>query len=243
MLLGAKRKRECVPCFPDGMSLEIPVSEEDAARPPTLPQEGELDMTLMSGDELSSDDDNDDDTEEEDDDDDPPDEPPDEPPDYEEDAEDAAAAAAAAPPCVCCALAGSEVMRALDNVADRLAGRASERSIVGAQLDIYNRRMAPLRAEGRPVRPLTRKMLRRHYRAHRVSVMRTVAEEIRVFDCMQRTLRRTMCDVDPDNQKLVSSRNAQLLFRASKAKLDLVKFYTTLEKQRRENEANAPATK
>jgi hypothetical protein len=73
--------------------------------------------------------------------------------------------------------------------------------------------------------------------------MRTVAEEIRVFDCMQRTLRRTMCDVDPDNQKLVSSRNAQLLFRASKAKLDLVKFYTTLEKQRRENEANAPATK
>ena len=205
-------------------------------------------MTLMSGDDLSSDEDTDEDE-------DSADEPADELPDYEqmedqaeqaEQAEQAgqrrqagqAGQAGQGERCVCCELAGSEVMRALDAVADRLAGRAGERHIIDAQLSIYNRRMTPLRAEGRPVLPLTRKMLRKHYRTHRVSVMRSVAEEIRVFDLMQRTLRRTMCDVDPDNQKLVSSRNAQLLFRASKAKLDLIKFYTTLEKQRRENEAN-----
>ena len=212
-----KRKRECIPCFPD--DTEDPV-------PAAAPDPEEVEMTLMSGDELSSDEDEQTEEEEES----------DGLPDYE-DMEHGDAANGAR--CVCCELAGSEVMRALDLVADRLAGRAGERHIIDAQLGIYNQRMAPLRAEGRHVLPLTRKMLRKHYRTHRVSVMRSVAEEIRVFDLMQRTLRRTMCDVDPDNQKLVSSRNAQLLFRASKAKLDLIKFYTTLEKQRHENEANA----
>jgi hypothetical protein len=236
-----KRKRESVFRFPN-----VAVSDDDNTSTFPLPaptEQGELDMTLMSGDDLSSDEDTDKD---EDSADEPADEPADELPDYEqmeEQAEQAgqrgqAGQAGQGERCVCCELAGSEVMRALDAVADRLAGRAGERHIIDAQLGIYNRRMTPLRAEGRPVLPLTRKMLRKHYRTHRVSVMRSVAEEIRVFDLMQRTLRRTMCDVDPDNQKLVSSRNAQLLFRASKAKLDLIKFYTTLEKQRRENEAN-----
>ena len=43
---------------------------------------------------------------------------------------------------------------------------------------------------------LTREILLRHYRTHRVSIMRSVAEEIRVFELMERTLRRTgLCDL------------------------------------------------
>ena len=128
----------------------------------------------------------------------------------------------------------------MNQVADRLAGRAGDAYITQMQLDIYNRRMAPLRAEGRPVRELTRKMLLRHYRTHRVSVMRSVAEEIRVFDLMGRTLRRTgLCDVDADGRVVLTRSATHDMTRLSKQKMDLMKFYVTLSKARREEEANA----
>ena len=143
-------------------------------------------------------------------------------------------------PCPCCELATSEVVRAMDSVADTLAGRAGDGHITKMQLEIYNRRMAPLVREGRDVPRLTRKILLRHYRTHRVSIMRSVAEEIRVFELMERTLRRTgLCDVDEDGRRVLVKSGAQEMNRLSKSKLDLLKFYATLEKQRREDEANA----
>lgn len=143
-------------------------------------------------------------------------------------------------PCPCCELATSEVVRAMDSVADTLAGRAGDGHITKMQLEIYNRRMAPLRREGRDVPQLTREMLLRHYRTHRVSIMRSVAEEIRVFELMERTLRRTgLCDLDADGRRVLVKSGAQEMNRLSKSKLDLLKFYATLEKQRREDEANA----
>lgn len=143
-------------------------------------------------------------------------------------------------PCPCCELATSEVVRAMDSVADTLAGRAGDGHITKMQLEIYNRRMAPLRREGRDVPRLTRDMLLRHYRTHRVSIMRSVAEEIRVFELMERTLRRTgLCDLDADGRRVLMKSGAQEMNRLSKSKLDLLKFYATLEKQRREDEANA----
>lgn len=142
--------------------------------------------------------------------------------------------------CPCCELATSEVVRAMDSVADTLAGRAGDGHITKMQLEIYNRRMAPLRREGRDVADLTREMLLRHYRTHRVSIMRSVAEEIRVFELMERTLRRTgLCDMDADGRRVLVKSGAQEMNRLSKSKLDLLKFYATLEKQRREDEANA----
>jgi hypothetical protein len=142
--------------------------------------------------------------------------------------------------CPCCELATSEVVRAMNSVADTLAGRAGDGHITKMQLEIYDRRMAPLRREGRQVPLLTREMLLRHYRTHRVSIMRSVAEEIRVFELMERTLRRTgLCDVDADGRRVLVKSGAQEMNRLSKSKLDLLKFYSTLEKQRREDEANA----
>ena len=132
----------------------------------------------------------------------------------------------------------------MDAVADRLSGRAGDTHITNMQLAIYQKRMGPLRAEGRPVRELTRAMLLRHYRTHRVSIMRTVAEEIRVFELMGRTLRRTgLCDLDADGRKVLLRSGAQEYNKMSKSKLDLLKFYSQLEKQRREDEANAGAPK
>ena len=142
--------------------------------------------------------------------------------------------------CPCCELATSEVVRAMDSVADTLAGRAGDGHITRMQLEIYNRRMAPLRREGRDVPVLTREILLKHYRTHRVSVLRSVAEEIRVFELMERTLRRTgLCDLDADGRRVLVKSGAQEMNRLSKSKLDLLKFYATLEKQRREDEANA----
>ena len=142
--------------------------------------------------------------------------------------------------CVCCDLATSEVVKKMNMVQDSLAGRAGDGHITDMQLAIYDKRMAPLRAEGRDVPKLTRAMLTKHYRTHRVSIMRSVAEEIRIFELMERTLRRTgLCDMDADGRKVLVRGGAQEMNRLSKSKLDLLKFYATLEKQRREDEANA----
>lgn len=160
--------------------------------------------------------------------------------DEEDDLEEPQSASGHDDPCPCCELATSEVVRAMDSVADTLAGRAGDGHITKMQLEIYNRRMAPLRREGRDVPQLTREMLLRHYRTHRVSIMRSVAEEIRVFELMERTLRRTgLCDLDADGRRVLVKSGAQEMNRLSKSKLDLLKFYATLEKQRREDEANA----
>ena len=160
--------------------------------------------------------------------------------DEEDDLEEPQSASGHDDPCPCCELATSEVVRAMDSVADTLAGRAGDGHITKMQLEIYNRRMAPLRREGRDVPQLTREILLRHYRTHRVSIMRSVAEEIRVFELMERTLRRTgLCDLDADGRRVLVKSGAQEMNRLSKSKLDLLKFYATLEKQRREDEANA----
>lgn len=160
--------------------------------------------------------------------------------DEEDDAEEEREDGGRTDHCPCCELATSEVVRAMDSVADTLAGRAGDGHITKMQLEIYNRRMAPLRREGRDVPDLTREMLLRHYRTHRVSIMRSVAEEIRVFELMERTLRRTgLCDMDADGRRVLVKSGAQEMNRLSKSKLDLLKFYATLEKQRREDEANA----
>ena len=156
---------------------------------------------------------------------------------FEEETEEASSETAS---CPCCELATSEVVRAMDQVADSLAGRAGDEHITRMQLEIYNRRMAPLVREGRSVPTLTRTMLLKHYRCHRVSVMRSVAEEIRVYELMERTLRRTgLCDMDADGKIILLSSGATNWNRLSKSKLDLLKFYSSLEKQRKEDEANS----
>ena len=48
-----------------------------------------------------------------------------------------------------------------------------------------------------------------------------------------------LCDVDADGRRVLVKSGAQEMNRLSKSKLDLLKFYATLEKQRREDEANA----
>lgn len=182
-------------------------------------QEEEAQTFMLPGDELSSEDEED---------------------DLEEDAPNHNDDAVQIAQCPCCELATSEVVRAMDSVADTLAGRAGDGHITRMQLEIYNRRMAPLRREGRDVPEMTRSILLKHYRTHRVSVMRSVAEEIRVFELMERTLRRTgLCDIDADGRRVLVKTGAQEMNRLSKSKLDLLKFYATLEKQRREEEANS----
>ena len=46
-------------------------------------------------------------------------------------------------------------------------------------------------------------------------------------------------DMDADGRRVLVKSGAQEMNRLSKSKLDLLKFYATLEKQRREDEANA----
>ena len=258
MMIVGKRKREeeivsedfdiqpyaDVPSFPDLESQNGGTKKDDTreTQPKDPEPSDELKACMLPGDDLSSADEDFLEQEAED------DEVVDKEEDHEEGEEDDASCCAdnpqaesrRLPPCVCCELATSEVVKAMDQVADRLAGRAGDAYITQMQLDIYNRRMAPLRAEGRPVRCLTRKMLQRHYRTHRVSIMRAVAEEIRVFELMGRTLRRTgLCDVDADGRVVLTRSATHDMTRLSKQKMDLMKFYVTLSKARREEEANS----
>lgn len=237
-----KRKRDddrnnntfdIVPCFPNLNVLapsnrsnvrSNPATKHDKEEANNKHDEQDVEPVMLSGDELTSDDESDTEVDE-----------------AEVAGEQGAVSAKRRRlSCVCCDLATSEVVKKMNMVQDSLAGRAGDGHITDMQLAIYDRRMAPLRVEGRDVPKLTRAMLTKHYRTHRVSIMRSVAEEIRVFELMERTLRRTgLCDMDADGRKVLVRGGAQEMNRLSKSKLDLLKFYATLEKQRREDEANA----
>lgn len=141
--------------------------------------------------------------------------------------------------CACCDLATSNLMLALDRVADKLAGRASDSRVTAIQLEIFENRVAPLRAEGRDVPEIDRRVLREHYTQHRISPLRSVAEDIRIFELAERTLRRTgLAEEDEEGVKMLCSRGAAELCKLSKSKLDALKFYVSLDKIRKEEEAN-----
>ena len=141
--------------------------------------------------------------------------------------------------CPVCDLATSEIVQAMDACSDRLAGQVSESRLCAIQLEIWEKRMAPLRQQGRSVPLLTLQVLRRHYTKHRINVMRSVSEDIRVLECMQRTLRRTgLCDYDQDNNRILSHRASNEMCRISKQKMDLLKFYSSLQTARRKEMQN-----
>lgn len=141
--------------------------------------------------------------------------------------------------CACCDLSTSQLMKKLDAVADKLAGRASDSRVNAIQLEIFNAEVAALKAEGREVPHITKRVLRKHYTEHRISPIRSVAEDIRIFELAERTLRKTgLAEEDEDGVKVLNSRGAAELCKLSKSKLDALKFYVSLDKIRKEEEAN-----
>ena len=141
--------------------------------------------------------------------------------------------------CPVCDLATSDIVQAMNACSDRLAGQVSESCLCNIQLDIWQKRVAPLRAQGRSVPLMTAGIIRRHYSRHRINVVRSVSEDIRVLETMQRTLRRTgLCDYDQDNNRILSHRASSEMCRISKQKTDLLKFYNSLTQQRKKEENN-----
>ena len=142
--------------------------------------------------------------------------------------------------CPVCDLATSEVVEAMNACSDRLAGQVSEQCLCAIQLEIWQKRTAPLRQQGRDVPLLTLQILKRHYSKHRINVMRSVSEDIRVLETMQRALRRTgLCDYDQDNNKVLSHRGSSEMGRISKQKTDLLKFYSSLQRDRKKEMQNS----
>ena len=129
-------------------------------------------------------------------------------------------------------------MRDLDKIADRLAGRAEPGHVTTLQLKIFEARVAPLRHEGRSdsIPNITRDWLHRHYTKCRISPIRSVAQDIRLFEEAEKILHLT--DVDDEGNTILCSRSASELCRISKGKLDALKFYYTLQRDRELKESN-----
>ena len=141
--------------------------------------------------------------------------------------------------CPLCEHATSDLVRDLDKLADKLAGRASHAHVASMQLKIFQDRVEPLRYEGRPNIPnITERWLRKHYPECRICPMRSVAQDIRIFEEAGQLLRQSLKDVDDEGTTVLSSRAASELCRLSKAKTDALKFFHQLNKDREIKEAN-----
>lgn len=144
--------------------------------------------------------------------------------------------------CACCELATSSLMKAMDSVMEKLAGKAGDRHITDMQIEIFEKRVKPLRLEGRDIPNINRDVIRVHYREHCVNVIRSVAEDIHTVELAERTLRRSgLCSKDDDDQKRLNSQAVNDLHKLSRTKLDLLKFFNSLEKARKEDELNGKA--
>ena len=141
--------------------------------------------------------------------------------------------------CPLCEHATSEIVRDLTTLADKLAGRASQQHVTSMQLGIFEKRVAPLRWEGRTNIPnITRYWLHKHYNECRISPMRSVSQDIRMFEEAETLLRSNLTDVDDEGTTVLSSRTASELCRLSKGKMDALKFFHQLSKERELKEAN-----
>lgn len=141
--------------------------------------------------------------------------------------------------CALCELATSSLVKAMDTVMEKLAGKAGDRHITDMQLEIFERRVKPLRLEGRQVPNIDRRIIRLHYKNHCVNVIRSVAEDIHAVELAERTLRRSgLCFKDENDEKKLHSQAVNDLHKLSRTKLDLLKFYNSLEKGRKEDELN-----
>lgn len=141
--------------------------------------------------------------------------------------------------CPLCEHATSEIVRDLTALADELAGRASQKHVTSMQLGIFEKRVAPLRWEGRTNIPnITRYWLHKHYNECRISPMRSVSQDIRVFEEAEALLRSNLTDVDDEGTTVLSSRTASELCRLSKGKMDALKFFHQLSKERELKESN-----
>lgn len=141
--------------------------------------------------------------------------------------------------CPLCEHATSEIVRDLTAIADKLAGRASQQHVTSMQLGIFEKRVAPLRWEGRTDIPnITRYWLHKHYNECRISPMRSVSQDIRMFEEAETLLRTNLTDVDDEGTTVLSSRTASELCRLSKGKMDALKFFHQLSKERELKEAN-----
>lgn len=141
--------------------------------------------------------------------------------------------------CPLCEHATSEIVRDLTTLADKLAGRASQQHVTSMQLKIFEKRVAPLRWEGRTNIPnITRYWLHKHYNECRISPMRSVSQDIRMFEEAETLLRTNLTDVDDEGTTVLSSRTASELCRLSKGKMDALKFFHQLSKERELKEAN-----
>lgn len=142
--------------------------------------------------------------------------------------------------CPCCELSTSDLMRDLDKVADSLAGRASHEHVTTMQLKIFEARVGPLLYEGRDNIPaINRATLMDHYTRCRITPLRSVAQDIRLFEEAERMLKSSLTDVDDEGTSILSNRGASELCRLSKGKLDALKFYAQLEKERKHDETNS----
>ena len=154
---------------------------------------------------------------------------------YESDSEDAIETVI----CPLCKHATSDLVLDLDKLADKLAGKASQTHVTSMQLQIFENRVTPLRYEGRTDIPnITKAWLRKHYTECRISPMRSVAQDIRIFEEAGQLLRASLTDVDDEGATVLSSRTASELCRLSKGKMDALKFFHQLSKDREFKEAN-----
>jgi len=141
--------------------------------------------------------------------------------------------------CPLCKHATSDLVRDLDTLADKLAGRASHEHVTAMQLEIFERRVAPLRYEGRDDIPnINKTWLHKHYTECRISPMRSVSQDIRMFEEAENLLRANLTDVDDEGASVLSSRTASELCRLSKGKMDALKFFHQLSKEREIKESN-----
>lgn len=141
--------------------------------------------------------------------------------------------------CPLCEHATSELVRDLTALADRLAGRASQEHVTSMQLRIFEKRVAPLRYEGRTDIPnITREWLHKHYSECRISPMRSVSQDIRAFEEAETLLLSSLTDIDDEGTTVLSSRTASELCRLSKGKMDALKFFYQLSKERELKESN-----
>ena len=136
--------------------------------------------------------------------------------------------------CPLCQLNSSDpILSKMNSMEESMTGQVSAQEIYRTLYGFYCHQKTELERQGMQCPEITEEQIAKHYEKHKINLKNIIANEIFLANEMQVHFRA--CQIatrDSNGRKTLDSKSVDQWIRLSKHKLDLVKYYNSLAKQK-----------
>ena len=135
--------------------------------------------------------------------------------------------------CPMCVYQNDNIIQSMSKVEQSLQGKIESKQTYTILCDMYHKHIAPLRRQGKELLDLDEEICKEHYTKHVVNTTQQVADDILYCSKMQRHYQRNIALRSSNSGTVVlNPQNVQEYVKISRHKLELVKYFTTMQKKK-----------